>query len=207
MAEGGNIPELGGYAYEFTSNVPECWECLVCQLTLKDPVQIEKCGHRLCNICMESLLRRPSPTCPADRQPLSREKIFSDTACHRQILDLTVKCSHSGCSWTGELRAVEKHQSECLFKVVKCPNSGCSKMLSKRDMKTHETLECSWRKVDCEYCQESVIMNQKQKHFDICRQFPVLCTNKCGVKDIPREKVCSITLGQSRLNHHVCQFH
>ena len=47
----------------------------------------------------------------------------------------------------------KKHQSECLFKVVKCPNSGCSKMLSKRDMKTHETLECSWRKVDCEYCQ------------------------------------------------------
>jgi len=32
-------------------------------------------------------------------------------------------------------------------------------------------------------------MNQKQKHFDICRQFPILCTNKCGVKDIPREKL------------------
>jgi len=81
-----------------------------------------------------------------------------DIGCHRQILDLHVKCSHSGCSWIGELRTVEKHQSECLFKVVKCPNSGCTKMLSKRDMKTHETLECSWRKVNCEYCQESVIM-------------------------------------------------
>jgi len=56
----------------------------------------------------------------------------------------------------------KKHRSEGLFKVVKCPNSGCSKMLSKRDMKTHETLECSWRKVNCEHCQESVIMNQKQ---------------------------------------------
>ena len=57
MAEGGNVPELGGYDYEFTSNVPDYWECLVCHLTLKDPVQIEKCGHRLCNICMESLFR------------------------------------------------------------------------------------------------------------------------------------------------------
>ena len=56
----------------------------------------------------------------------------------------------------------KKHQSECLFKVVKCSNSGCAKMLSKQDMKTHETLQCSWRKVNCEYCQESVIMNQKQ---------------------------------------------
>ena len=34
-------------------------------------------------------------------------QIFPDTACRRKILDLTVKCSHSGCPWTGELRAVE----------------------------------------------------------------------------------------------------
>ena len=58
--------------------------------------------------------------------------------------------------------SLKKHQSECLFKVVKCPNAGCAKMLCKRDLKTHETLECSWRKVNCEYCEESVIMNQKQ---------------------------------------------
>ena len=56
----------------------------------------------------------------------------------------------------------KKHQSECLFKVVTCSNSGCAMMLRKRDMKTFETLQCSWRKVNCEYCQESVIMNQKQ---------------------------------------------
>ena len=57
MATGGNGPELGGYDYEFTSRVPEDWECPVCCLTLKDPVQIVGCGHRLCNICIESLLR------------------------------------------------------------------------------------------------------------------------------------------------------
>ena len=32
MATGGNVPELGGYDYEFTSKVPEDWECLVCQI-------------------------------------------------------------------------------------------------------------------------------------------------------------------------------
>lgn len=37
-----------------------------------------------------------------------------------------------------------------------------------------------------------------QKHFDICRQFPMQCTNKCDVRDFPREKVCFITLRQSR---------
>ena len=37
MAEGENVPELGGYDYEFTEEVPKDWECLVCHLTLKDP--------------------------------------------------------------------------------------------------------------------------------------------------------------------------
>ena len=55
--DGWNIPELGGYDYEFQSKVPENCKCLVCHLTLKDPVQIVGCGHRLCNFCMESLLR------------------------------------------------------------------------------------------------------------------------------------------------------
>lgn len=52
-----NLPELGGYDYQFESRVPEDWECLVCHLTMRDPVQIVGCGHRLCNICMQSLLR------------------------------------------------------------------------------------------------------------------------------------------------------
>ena len=36
-----------------------------------------------------------------------------------------------------------------------------------------------------------------QKHFDICPKVPVLCTKKCGVRDIPREKVCFVTLSQT----------
>ena len=57
MAAGQNIPEHGGYDFEFTSVVPEDFECPVCQLTMKDPRQIGGCGHRFCNICIESLLR------------------------------------------------------------------------------------------------------------------------------------------------------
>ena len=57
MAEGGDVLELGGYEYEFTIKVPEYWKCPLCHLTLKDPVQIVGCGHRLCKICMESLFR------------------------------------------------------------------------------------------------------------------------------------------------------
>lgn len=56
MAAGG-VPDLGGYEYEFVGEIPDDWECLVCQLPLKDPVQIEKCGHRLCEICVGTILR------------------------------------------------------------------------------------------------------------------------------------------------------
>ena len=57
MAPGKNILELGGYDFEFKSEVPNDLECPVCQLTMKDPIKIGGCGHRLCNICLESLLR------------------------------------------------------------------------------------------------------------------------------------------------------
>ena len=30
-----------------------------------------------------------------------------------------------------------------------------------------------------------------QEHFDVCQRVPVQCTNKCGLTDIPRDKVCS----------------
>nr|XP_058972579.1 TNF receptor-associated factor 4-like [Pocillopora verrucosa] len=123
MAAARKTPELGGYDYEFTVQVRDNCECLVCQLPMKDPVQIVGCGHRLCFICMESLLRSPSPLCPADRKPLSRDRIFPDSAFHREILNLTVKCLHSRCSWTGELLAAEKHFDVCQKFPVQCTNS------------------------------------------------------------------------------------
>ena len=57
MATGEDVPEQGGYDHEFASKVPEDLKCPVCRVPLKEPVQIVGCGHRLCNICMESLLR------------------------------------------------------------------------------------------------------------------------------------------------------
>ena len=41
----------GGYDLDFVDEVSEEFICCVCNLTLKEPVQIEKCGHRLCKVC------------------------------------------------------------------------------------------------------------------------------------------------------------
>ena len=41
MEAGQNVPQLGRYVYaEFTGKVPDDYECLVCHLPMKDPVQI-----------------------------------------------------------------------------------------------------------------------------------------------------------------------
>ena len=57
MAASGGVPQLGGYEYEFLSPVPDKWMCPVCQLPLNDPVQVVGCGHRLCRICMDEVMR------------------------------------------------------------------------------------------------------------------------------------------------------
>ncbi|XP_022808111.1 TNF receptor-associated factor 4-like [Stylophora pistillata] len=162
MAAGQNVPEPGGYDFEFTSKVPDDLECPVCHFAMKDPVQIVRCGHRFCNLCLEGCFSRHSLECPVDRQPFSPDKIFSDIACHRRILNLTAKCSYAGCPWKGELRAVESHQSECLLKVIECPNEGCKEKLTRLYMNNHKMSKCTWRKMKCEYCVESFIMRNKQ---------------------------------------------
>ena len=45
----------GGYECDFVSEVPEDFLCVVCQLALKDPVQMADCGHRLCKTCFKQL--------------------------------------------------------------------------------------------------------------------------------------------------------
>lgn len=45
-------------------------------------------------------------------------QIFPDAACHRKILDLSVKCSYFRCSWAGELRDVEVRMSCFCFPTI-----------------------------------------------------------------------------------------
>jgi len=49
-------------------------------------------------------------------------------------------------------------------------------------------------------------MNQKQKHFKTCRTFPVLCTNKCGRTDIPREELEAHILDECPATEVQCEY-
>ena len=49
---------VGGYDYEFSSPLPLEYECPICHLAFRDPVQLEECGHRFCQSCLTELRKR-----------------------------------------------------------------------------------------------------------------------------------------------------
>lgn len=45
----------GGYYLDFVDEVLEEFSCCVCHLTLKEPVKMENCGHRLREVCFSQM--------------------------------------------------------------------------------------------------------------------------------------------------------
>ena len=50
----GNMP---GYEVKPTKEVDKAFECPVCLVILREPVQVTPCGHRVCKSCLEPILR------------------------------------------------------------------------------------------------------------------------------------------------------
>ena len=45
----------GGYECSFISEVPEDLICSVCHFVVKEPIQLENCGHGMCKLCFDHL--------------------------------------------------------------------------------------------------------------------------------------------------------
>ena len=45
----------GGYDCDVINEVPEDLICSVCHFALKEPVQLEVCGHGMCRSCLNQL--------------------------------------------------------------------------------------------------------------------------------------------------------
>ena len=48
----------GGYDVEFVEPLKDDYVCVICLLVLREPIQIESCGHRLCKICYTKICKR-----------------------------------------------------------------------------------------------------------------------------------------------------
>lgn len=47
--------EVCGYDESFLSVVPDNLRCSACHLVLRKPIQFMKCGHRICQPCLDRL--------------------------------------------------------------------------------------------------------------------------------------------------------
>ncbi|XP_068608118.1 mirror-image polydactyly gene 1 protein [Brachionichthys hirsutus] len=70
----GFLPLHGGFRDHFVETPEAKYCCEACRLVLCQPRQTE-CGHRFCQSCIHDILSHLNPVCPADMEPLFKDKV------------------------------------------------------------------------------------------------------------------------------------
>lgn len=198
---------MPGYEVKFTGPLDKAFECPICLIALRDPVQITPCGHRMCNTCLKPILRNKRPRCPLDNLNFDPSKVFPDNGCHRQILNLQVLCSNTekGCEWSGPLSEIERHQDVCSYAEVSCPKR-CGVSLERRRVSDHSSHECINRLTPCAHCGNQVVFNLMSLHLQTCSSFPVSCPANCGAINLTKEKLVVHMNNECLLIEVPCKF-
>ena len=102
----------GGYDCDLVEEPPDDLVCPICLLPPKKPHLISCCGRKLCQTCVSKINEAGQP-CPCCRG--KEYVIVIDRQVERRVLDLKVYCKYKsrGCTWSGELRDLEKHYKTC----------------------------------------------------------------------------------------------
>nr|XP_053628633.1 TNF receptor-associated factor 6-A-like [Cherax quadricarinatus] len=139
------ISRQEGYDYEFVPPLDSKYECAICLLGLRSPVQTT-CGHRFCKECIFNSISESSNLSPNCNTPLTETDFFS-----RLVL-----------AGTRSLRP------------VMCPNE-CSATVLQKELEQHLMSECVLRVKMCDLCNEPFTFNQEQLHLLTCRHVVVAC--------------------------------
>ncbi|XP_041710748.1 TNF receptor-associated factor 3-like isoform X2 [Coregonus clupeaformis] len=191
--DAGFLPQRGGFWDHFIATPEPKYCCEACRLVLCNPRQTE-CGHRFCETCISEQLSKPNPVCPADSEPLFKDKIFRDVCCHREIMALRVYCrsEKNGCKEQMSLQQVMDHLNVCLYFEVPCPLGKCKEKMMRKDIPEHLSWKCKHRETTCEFCMHKMAMTELQKHKEtVCPSFPVACPNHCTSPSILRSELTS----------------
>lgn len=213
-----------GYDFEFVNLKDDKYDCPICLLVLRDPVQTP-CGHRFCHKCIHRWLSESGEArCPVDNTSVIREQLFPDNFAKREILSLQVKCpkSKEGCGTIEVLKQLTKHLEICGYISIPCPNE-CSDILLRKDLPHHLSQICSKRKIVCCKCGEQITAEKEQEHLETqCPMVTVTC-HFCGCEllrdqkknhedfDCPKALVpcqykpmgCSVVLERCEMSHHL----
>ena len=140
--------------YDFVDEKPSSdYFCPVTFKLLTDPRQTNSCcGRHLSREVAEKLEAegKPCPLC-SKKVPL---KTADDLFFKRKVMELQVRCSHRrhGCTWVGELCALDSHLSipgQC--PEVECPLK-CGQSIRREDLDDHQSNVCTKRPFFCEHC-------------------------------------------------------
>ncbi|XP_072545908.1 TNF receptor-associated factor 3 [Salminus brasiliensis] len=189
----GFLPLREGFRDHFVMPPEPKYCCESCQFVLCNPRQTE-CGHRFCETCINDLLSKPNPVCPADREPLFEDKIFRDVCCKREIMTLKVYCrsAKNGCKEQMSLQQVMDHLNVCEYFEVPCPLGKCKEKIMRKDMAEHLSRKCKHRETTCEFCKHKMTLTELQKHKEtVCPAYPVTCPNHCSFSSILRSELSS----------------
>ncbi|XP_029982276.1 TNF receptor-associated factor 3-like isoform X3 [Sphaeramia orbicularis] len=190
-APAGFLPLHGGFRDHFVETPEAKYCCEACRLVLCQPRQTE-CGHRFCQSCISDILSRQTPVCPADMEPLFKDKIFRDVCCHREIMALKVYCRSeaNGCQEQMSLQQIPDHLNVCPFFEVPCPLGKCKERMMRKEIPDHLSWKCKHRESTCEFCMTKMPLTDLQKHKEtVCPAFPVSCPNHCSFSSLPRSEL------------------
>uniref|UniRef100_A0A8C0HX91 TNF receptor-associated factor n=1 Tax=Balaenoptera musculus TaxID=9771 RepID=A0A8C0HX91_BALMU len=186
------VPEQGGYKERFVKAVEDKYKCEKCRLVLCNPKQTE-CGHRFCETCMGALLSSSSPKCTACREGISKDKVFKDNCCKREILALQIYCRNEGRGCVEQLalgHLLVHLKNDCQFEELLCVRADCKEKVLRKDLRDHVDKACKYREATCSHCKSQVPMITLQKHEDTeCPCVVVSCPHKCSVQTLLRSEV------------------
>ena len=157
----------------FQSAIDDGFICCICLCVLKDPMQCENNEHYFCSGCIKEHLTKTSHSCPVCQDKLTVEtlrkapRIVGDCVSRYKI-----SCDYAtrGCDEVLELGTLQTHVQNCDFMPVSCSNEGCDKIVSKRDVKHHESELCQFKTTTCDDCGEKMPHHKYGAHGCVLRR-------------------------------------
>ena len=196
----------GGYDCDLVEEPPDDLVCPICLLPPKKPHLISCCGRKLCQTCVSKIKEAGHP-CPCCRG--KEYVIVIDRQVERRVLDLKVYCKYKsmGCTWSGELRNLEKHVKTCNFKLTAKKNEIIEKQAQKiKELENNiaavqkENKSLEMRLKECEPQPHTPIAADKVNK-SICNAVQMACENlgsNTPTNAYPNEK--------AKLEHELEQF-
>lgn len=158
------------------------YKCRLCNGLYKDLI-LDTCGDIFCRQCFNISFSR-SQLCPINKKPLKDAESVNGLEFINKILErqiLYCKNREKGCKWFSTLSLYEKHlRLECLKEIISCTNINCQIKIQRENLEKHLN-ECSYRLVNCKYCEKEVSSILMNSHKNDCLNIKILCTQNCNV--------------------------